>query len=304
LTTPNVVAACRLRSPAFCVVAFLSSVLFSGVLTAFCVILIIDPDADKSHRLENAVELAFALGWLCLSINQANTFIGYSFLIFAEGFTQRRRQAEGEIVPWSQVVTLLPRPLLQRLDLRGAHGRLLATVEYQIDGLERAFVEIVKRANPPAPHLPFTLRRGWSFTRVVIAAILAGGAVMTLRLARPQPLHALELGLTIAALAFCWFSNHRQALRRVTMYPDGLVIHHGPEKYTIPWHDVIHISFDSRSGGANTYMNASVVFRDGSTESIVPSGRERDVVRAYLAAQAAYRRVTAPRATRAEDWQP
>ena len=145
LTTPNVVAACRLRSPAFCVVAFLSSVLFSGVLTAFCVILIIDPATDKPHRIENAVELAFALGWLCLSINQANTFIGYSFLIFAEGFTQRRRQAEGEIVPWSQVVTLLPRPLLQRLDLRGAHGRLLATVEYQIDGLERAFVEIVKR---------------------------------------------------------------------------------------------------------------------------------------------------------------
>jgi hypothetical protein len=278
--------------------------LFWGVLTAFCVILIIDPDPGKPHRIENAVELAFALGWLCLSINQANTFIGYSFLIFEEGFTQRRRQAVGESVPWSQVVGLRPRPLLQRLDLRGAHGRLLATVEYQIDGLEQAFVEIVKRANPPAPDLPFTLRRGWSFTTVVIAAILAGGAATTVRLARPQPLHALAVGLTLAALACFWFLNRRKAVRRVTMYPDGVVIHHGREKYRIPWHDVIHISLDSRSGGANTYMNASVVLRDGSTESIVPSGRERDVVRAYLAAQAAYRRATAPRATRDKDWQP
>ena len=246
-------------------------------------------EEGEPRPIENALELAFSLGFLCLSIHGANTFIGYGFLIFDQGFTQRRRQAEGEIVPWSAVAELRPRPILQRMDLRAADRRLLATVEYQVDGIEQAFVDVVTRVAPPAPRLPFTLRRGWSFTRIVLAAIVAACTVLTVLIARSQPVYAAPFAIAALGIAHGWYSNQRTALRKVRTDALGLVIHRGGVELRIPWRDVLHIAFDSRTGGANTYMNASVALQDGTTESIVPSGRESDVVVAYVAAQTAWR---------------
>src|SRR5690349_13748439 len=129
------------------------------------------------------------------------------FLIFDQGFTQRRRQADGEIVPWSAVAELRPRPIWQRMDLRAADRRLLATLEYQVDGVEQAFVDIVTRAAPRAPRLPFTLRRGWSFTRLVLAAIIAAGTLLTVLLARGQPLNAAAFALVVLGIAHAWHST-------------------------------------------------------------------------------------------------
>jgi hypothetical protein len=184
---------------------------------------------------------------------------------------------------------LRPRPIWQRLDLRAGDGRLLATLEYQVDGVEQAFVDVVRRVAPPAPRLPFTLRRGWSVTRVALAAMIAGCAVLTLLLVRAQPVPAAAFGLVALGMAHAWYSNQRTALRQVTIFAHGLVIHRGGGELHIPWGDVLHVAFDARTGGANTYMNASVALRDGTTESIVPSGREADVVLAYVAAQTAWR---------------
>ena len=281
------IAAYRPRAPLFYVAVFVAATVMAAALTVIVVALIV---GGEEGPIEHAVELAFSVGFLCLGIHQANTFIGYTFLIFDQGFTQRRRQGEGEIVPWSAVAELRPRPIWQRLDLRAADGRLLATLEYQVDGIEQAFIDIVARAAPPPPKLPFTLRRGWSFTRIVLAAIIAASTVLTVLIARSQPVPAAAFAIAALGIAYGWYSTQRTALREVTTSAHGLVIHRGNVELRIPWRDVLHIAFDSRTGGANTYMNASVALRDGTAESIVPSGREADTVRAYVAAQAAWRR--------------
>lgn len=84
----------------------------------------------------------------------------------------------GAKIPWSRVVRLRNRPLLQQVQLLGPSGGVLAVLDYNLKGFERALAEVIEHVEPLRRNArdfePIHARQawGWIWTAILVGIVL------------------------------------------------------------------------------------------------------------------------------------
>jgi hypothetical protein len=209
-------------------------------------------------------------GLAFVSIRMGHSPEVYAIEISADGV---RQTASDAWIPWSSIVRLRERPILNRIDLIGPGGPTGIALEYQLEAFQEALDRVLEQIRIDGRQMPTSFRRpflSWSRLFVVVTTLGLSGLGAWLWYSEGGWVGPLLMVLMIGGLVFDSLSE----ISRVTVADGFLSIRRGLRTIQHPLVDIESANLALRPiGHGHQYLDVFIKSR-GELMPIRPSGAD------------------------------
>lgn len=184
-----------------------------------------------------------------------------------------RRTSSGAWIPWTGVVALRERPILNRIDLIGPGGPTGITLEYQLEAFQEALDRVLERVRLDIPHDSESFRRPlFSWSRLFVFATTIGLSALGawVWLSEGGWVGPLLIVMMLGALAHDTVSQ----ISEVRLSSDSLAVRRNFRTTTYAISDVTSAKLALRPvGNGNQYLDMFIEVH-GKATPIRPAGAD------------------------------
>ncbi|MDR4486415.1 MAG: hypothetical protein R3B83_02600 [Nitrospirales bacterium] len=219
--------------------------------------------------------------------------VGYSPEVYSIEISHAgvRRISEGKWIPWSDIVLLRDRPILNRVDLISPGGPTGISLEYQLEGFHKALDHVLQRVRIDLPPGSLGFRSPivlWGQLFMLLTTIVFVGLGVLGWIYGGEWAVAIFFFVITAFLVYDGF----QQISKVTISDEILTIRKGFRSMRYPTSDIASANLALRSRGAgHQYLDVFIEVH-GECMPIRPEGS--DPFRLFTALQSVIRRGVEP----------
>ncbi|MFL6248730.1 MAG: hypothetical protein ACJ74H_22085 [Thermoanaerobaculia bacterium] len=254
--------------PAFRRTIFLCGVFFAICATFGAAVVLF----DRTGSLSSNIVLAAATAGFALAAFWCFRFARYAARYEVELTDYGIRVSGGEHVPWSDIVAVRERRVLQRLDLLDAAGVRRVQIEYQIENARGVIAEVRRRSRiseTASSRTIFGNRRAASFISFN-ALVFLGLSALGIWVWLDQ---RYWVGLVLPPMmVWALYTDLRDSVRQVEVGEDSVIIRTFLREEAIPASEIAEVDLTLKPVGAQQILACGIALQDGDYRFLVPPG--------------------------------